>query len=188
MASPQFIYAQPQQQLYGQPGLQGQAGLQGGQLGLQGIQGQGQQVVLLSSGPQQQQQQLGGYAYGLNPYALQNAGIQQQIVGAGAGVRVPAGPEVQQLYAHRKNGPAFFDSTTGVFFDGQQAYIYQAAPCGASSSGSIFNVATAVPLGGGLGLSGNIGAGGLRLGNGTVGNLTEHRNARASVYILDNRI
>ncbi|KAH7726763.1 hypothetical protein AAVH_05650 [Aphelenchoides avenae] len=192
MAASQFAYAQPQQ-LYAESGLQGQqyGGLQGqlglqGQGGLQGLQGQGgqgQQVLLLAPG--QQQQQLGGYAYGLNPYVLQNAGGQQQLIGAGAGVRVPAGPEVQQLYANRKGGPAFFDSTTGVFFDGQQAYVYQAAPYGARSSGSLLNVATAVPLSAnGISASG----GRLLIGNGTVGNLEEHRNARGSVYILDNRL
>ncbi|KAH7726790.1 hypothetical protein AAVH_05677 [Aphelenchoides avenae] len=159
--------------------------LNGGLQGLQGQGGQGQQVLLLAPGQQQQQQQLGGYAYGLNPYVLQNAGGQQQLIGAGAGVRVPAGPEVQQLYANRKGGPAFFDSTTGVFFDGQQAYVYQAAPYGARSSGSLLNVATAVPLSGtGISASG----GRLLIGNGTVGNLEEHRNARGSVYILDNRL
>ncbi|KAH7724584.1 hypothetical protein AAVH_07725 [Aphelenchoides avenae] len=171
MAASQFAYGQPQQQLFAQSGLQAQP--------------QSQQVLVLSGGPQQQQQ-LGGYAYGLNPYAVQLTGQQQQLIGAGAGVRVPAGPEVQQLYAHRRGGPAFFDSTSGVFFDGQQAYVYQSAPYGSRSSGSLLNVATAVPLSGNVALAGP--GGQIVLGNGTVGNLEEHRNARASIYILDNRI
>ncbi|KAH7727452.1 hypothetical protein AAVH_05112 [Aphelenchoides avenae] len=118
------------------------------------------------------------------PWTVQHTGQQQQLIGAGAGVRVPAGPEVQQLCAHRREGPAFVDSTSGVFFDGQQAYVYQAAPYGARSSGSLLNVATAVPLSGNVALAGP--GGQIVLGNGTVGNLEEHRNARASTYIIDN--
>ncbi|CAD5223526.1 unnamed protein product [Bursaphelenchus okinawaensis] len=92
-----------------------------------------------------------------------------EFYGSGYGERVLAPPEIQQKYAGK---PAFFDADHGVLFDGEYAYIYQAQPEQAQ----------------GLSLENEVNTGlekSFHLGNGTEGDVEEHRNALSSTYLLD---
>ncbi|KAH7730375.1 hypothetical protein AAVH_01423 [Aphelenchoides avenae] len=131
-----------------------------------------QQYVAPAGTLQLQQLPQHGYAQGA-------IGPQQQVplVYSGQGVRYEAAPNIQLQYARFAGGPAFFDASRGVFFDGHLAYVYENPSLGTalSLSPSSTNVVTGLPQGT------------LILGNGTQGVLEQHRRAIASAYILDNR-
>ncbi|KAI6234291.1 hypothetical protein M3Y99_00810700 [Aphelenchoides fujianensis] len=100
-------------------------------------------------------------------------GSGAQLVGSGYGTAQLAPPEVQQRFQGK---PAFFDTDSGVFFDGQQAFVYvapppQAAEPAAPQANDSTATAFETPE--------------LVLGNGTAGDLEEHRNAVASAYLMN---
>ncbi|KAI6204082.1 hypothetical protein M3Y94_00631300 [Aphelenchoides besseyi] len=107
-------------------------------------------------------------------------GAGSQLIGHGFGELQLAPPEVQQQLAGK---PAFFDTNTGIYFDGQQAFVYvadlaqQQQPLQSSGAEAqpYANLSTATAVEGEH----------VFLGNGTVGNLEEHRNAVSSAYVLD---
>ena len=99
-------------------------------------------------------------------------------LGAGYGQRLLAPAEVQAQYRGKL---PFFDAQRGVLFDGKQAWYYQPstqAQAGLRPYGQASNVFTAIET---------TPAGNFRitLGNGTEGNLLEHRMAPSSNYMLD---
>ncbi|KAI6239894.1 hypothetical protein M3Y99_00521800 [Aphelenchoides fujianensis] len=94
-----------------------------------------------------------------------------QIGGPAGGYK--SGPGEQQRFQGK---PAFFDTNSGIFFDGQQAFVYvapppqaaePAAPQANDSTATAFETQELV------------------LGNGTAGDLEEHRNAVASAYLMN---
>ncbi|KAF8383718.1 hypothetical protein PRIPAC_72860 [Pristionchus pacificus] len=164
-------YGYQQQQLGYQAGLvagaQYQAGVQAGISGAGLPQGgytaeyeAGYQAGLLQlQQTQLQQQQL-----------AQQGG--QQYYGAGYGQRYLAPADIQAQLAGK---PAFYDNIRGIYYDGKRAWYYDAAGApGARNSYSSGSVITAIEQG----PTGTV----IRIGNGTQGNLEEHRNAPSSVY------
>ncbi|GMR59690.1 hypothetical protein PMAYCL1PPCAC_29885, partial [Pristionchus mayeri] len=97
---------------------------------------------------------------------------QSQLIGAGYGQRYLAPAEIQAQLAGK---PAFYDNIRGIYYDGKRAWYYDnsGAP-GARNSYSSGSVITAIEQG----PTGTV----IRIGNGTQGNLEEHRNHPSSVY------
>ncbi|GMS81919.1 hypothetical protein PENTCL1PPCAC_4094, partial [Pristionchus entomophagus] len=161
-----YGYQQQQFQSGFASGAQYQAGLQAGVSGA-GLP-QGGYTADFEQGYQAGLQQLQQQQLQLQQQQLQ----QQQGLGSGFGQRYLAPAEIQQQLAGK---PAFYDNIRGIFYDGKRAWYYDnsGAP-GARNSYSSGSVITAIEQG----PTGTV----IRIGNGTQGNLEEHRNHPSSVY------